>query len=196
MFVKKPLCTNFQHFSTLSAFEKIETLLDIQDMIVCGCLVLLLLKELFYEAVLTLSLPTAHQTNAQLIWKKQLSGESVGQYAFSVIVINLNPQSVEITKTLSSRAPASPKGWKVPKGHLVHFVAGCYIEMATSPPLAHKYELVSGWKWIFGEKRAVYESIQKIPMGETFKISVPLQALIRFSRRLPKTGLSAVFYTL
>ena len=90
-------------------------------------------------------------------------------------------------------APAGPKGLKVPKGpfgplgQLARFAAGCYIEMATSPPLAHEYELVSGWKRIFGGNRAVYESIRKIPMGETTKISVPLQALIRFSRRLPET---------
>ena len=61
--------------------------------------VLLLLKELFSDVAKTLSLPAEHQTNAQLIWQKQLSGESVGHFAFSVIVINWNPQSVEFTKT-------------------------------------------------------------------------------------------------
>ena len=64
--------------------------------------VLLLLKELFSEAAKTLSVPAEHITNAQLIWQKQLSGESVGHFAFSVIVINRNPQYVEFTKTLLS----------------------------------------------------------------------------------------------
>ena len=62
--------------------------------------VLLLLKELFSEAAKTLSLPAVHQTNSQLISQKQLFGESVGHFAFYVLVIN--PQSVEITKTLLS----------------------------------------------------------------------------------------------
>ena len=42
-----------------------------------------------------------------------------------------------------------------PFGQLARFAAGCYIEMATLPPLAHEYELVSGRKRIFGEKRVI-----------------------------------------
>ena len=58
---------------------------------------------------------------------------------------------------------------------LARFATGCYIEMTTSPPLAHEYVLVIGWKRILGERRALAGPFmnwsKKIPIAETTKIS-------------------------
>ena len=92
-----------------------------------------------------------------------------------------------------------------PTGALIVMVvyfqpACCYIKMATSYHQPQEHCFVDGWKRIFGRKtgrgRAVYESIQKVPMGETTEISVASQLSIRFSPNGPKWAVSAVFRAL
>ena len=59
---------------------------------------------------------------------------------------------------------------------------------ATSPVNTYSSGVKTDFRRKTGRSRAVYESIRKIPRGETTKILVPSQALIRFFPSMARNG--------